>query len=87
MAASKTLTYEKLTERVAAERARMDADLGRMTRAHRKLWRAERLVRIGERGPRRARRRQPETGPNTPRSESQDAAARPIGTYPRRRRA
>jgi hypothetical protein len=84
---SNTLTFEKLAERVAVERARMDADLDRMTRAHRKLWRAEQALRTGKRGPGRPRKRQPEAGPKAPQSGSQDAAARPTDTYPRLGRA
>lgn len=44
-----TLTSEKLVERVAAESARMGADLERVTRTHRKLWRAEQALRSGKR--------------------------------------
>jgi hypothetical protein len=47
---SNTLTSGKLAERVAVERARMDADLDRLTRTHSKLWRAEQALRSGKRG-------------------------------------
>jgi hypothetical protein len=50
---SNTLTSEKLAARVAVERARMDADLDRMIRTQRKLWRAEQALRSGKRGLRR----------------------------------
>lgn len=48
---SNTLTSEKLAKRVAVERARMDADLDRTTRAHRKLSRAEPAHRGGKHDP------------------------------------
>ena len=47
---SNNLTSETLAERAAVERARMDADLDRMTRTHSKLWRAEQALRSGKRG-------------------------------------
>jgi hypothetical protein len=63
---SKSLTSEKLTQRVAVERARMAADLDRMTRTHGKLSRAEQAVRGGRQDPGRLRKRQPEAGHGSP---------------------
>jgi hypothetical protein len=42
-----TLTSKKLAQRVVVERARLDADLDRMTRADSKLWRAEQALGSG----------------------------------------
>jgi hypothetical protein len=67
---SNTLTSGKLAQRIAVERARMDADLDGMTRAHRRLWRAEQALRSSSRRPGGTHKRQPEAGPRAPRSES-----------------